>query len=196
MSKFQQFKWVFLLSSILIVLPAIESSWFDNAFGLKWGSEKLMYYFSVFLVPLKLAMVITGCWLLIYFVKHNEVSSKVKLAVLPLMFVASVQVIMLSITSVYYVFNGTKADNYIEQANISIQSQAPGKLLTAFHDINIMCDKGFGFYTLLAVAKEPWLGKALAIESYEPLEQLTISFTENNKRQFKHYDLQSLSCKH
>ena len=194
MSKLQQFKWVFLLSSILIVLPAIESSWFDYAFGLKWGSEKLMYYFSVLLVPLKLAMVIAGCWLLIYFVKRNEVSSKVKLAVLPLMFVASVQVIMLSITSVYYVFNGTKADNFIEQANISIQSQAPGKLLTAFHDINIMCDKGFGFYKLLPVAKEPWLGKALNIESYEPFEQLTISFTENNKRQFKHYDIQGLSC--
>lgn len=194
MSRLQQFKWVFLLSSILIVLPAIESSWFDNVFGLKWGSEKLMYYFSVFLVPLKLAMVIAGCWLLIYFVKHNEVSSKVKLAALPLMFVASVQVIMLSITSVYYVFNGTKADNFIEQANISIQSQAPGKLLTAFHDINIMCDKGFGFYKLLSVAKEPWLGKVLNIESYEPFEQLTISFTENNKRQFKHYDIQGLSC--
>ena len=195
MGWLNQFKWVYLLSSILILVPAIESSSFDNMFGLKWGSEKLMYYFSVFLVPLKLAMVALGCWLLIDYVKQNVVARKVKFLVLPLLFVASVQVIMLSLTFIYYVFNGTKADNYIEYANISIQSQEPGNLMTAYHDVKIMCDKGFGFYELLPVAKEPWLGKALAIESYEPAAQLTISYTADNKRLFKQYSLRDLNCR-
>ena len=190
----QRFTSVFLLSCILILLPAIESSLLGNALGLQWGSEKLMYYVSALLVPLKLFMVLGGCWFLLRFVKANNVSRRALLLIIPVLFIASVQVLFLSLTTAYYIFNGTKANNYIEQGSISIQSQAPGKLLTAFHQISVRCDAGYGFYHLEVISKEPWLGKQLKIERLEEGKLLEVSFTQNATRAFKSYSLEEVAC--
>ncbi|MFY8326293.1 hypothetical protein [Pseudoalteromonas sp. ZZD1] len=152
-----------IAASLLILLPLIDSLFIKTAFGLQYQSEKAMYLFSAYLIPLKLILVMGGGLLLASFAKSQVLSDKPKkwyskLYSLLLFGLAIAQFVILLIVCTLYMVVGTQAEDYLLQGNISVYTSDVGAFGKATHYFSYQCTDKNGFYTLTPITTLDWLG--------------------------------------
>jgi len=186
----------FTLTSLLILIPLIDSLFIAPAFGLQWKSEQTMYYVTVFLMPIKLLMVLLGGFLLVRQAHSPRRLTTVlykKLFQVSLFILAGLQSIVLIIVCVLYIVVGTNADKYQLKDKISVYTADSDTLGKATHYFSFQCTDKAGFYSLTPIVT---LNKLGDFSFSTKNDKLLIEHNDYSLKgkQLKRIDISMFSC--
>ncbi|WP_405632529.1 hypothetical protein [Pseudoalteromonas sp. Ld20] len=187
-----------IIAYLLILAPLIDSLLIPTAFGLQWHSAKSMYLFSVYLIPIKLALVVMGGFFLIHHTRRQIYidaprSWFLKVVDVGIFILAGIQFILFTVISVLYVVVGTQADDYKQQGNISVYTSDVGAFGKATHYFSYQCTDSTGFYTLQPIVTLDWLGTFTFKEKANTLI-ITYNGQSDKGEKIKQIDLSGFGC--
>jgi hypothetical protein len=145
----------FVIGLLLVFVPLIDSLFLGNTFGLQWHSPVLMYQVSVYLVPVKLLLTLTGIVLLF----KQPAKGAFKLAEFSAVSFGLLHIFLLAVACLGMALFGTKTQFYRANGNIQLYTADAGAMGKSYHYFSYLCRKPFGFYTLTPISKEDWLGQ-------------------------------------
>lgn len=186
----------FILASLLILIPLIDSLFIAPAFGIQWKSEQTMYLLNVYLMPIKLLMVLIGGFLLVRQARSSYQMPRVlykKIAEMTLFVLAGLQSIVLIAVCVLYAVVGTNVEKYQLKNRISVYTADADTLGEATHYFSFQCTDKSGFYSLMPIATFNRLG------DFSFTTKNNVLLIEHNDyslkgKQLKKIDISMFSC--
>ncbi|GAA0550286.1 hypothetical protein GCM10009098_17490 [Rheinheimera aquimaris] len=181
-------KKLFWAALLLITVPLIDSLFLGNAFGINWHSPKLMYQVSVYLVPIKLLLTITGIVLLL----KIPAQGWAKAGKYSVVTVGVLHCCLLALICLAYLVFGDKTKFYQENGNIHLYTADTGAMGKSYHYFDFICRGKFGFFTPIPISREDWLGQFSFEQSGN---QLVIRQLNNDETNVITRDIPTNSCK-
>lgn len=173
---------------MLITVPLIDSLFLGNAFGINWHSPKLMYQVSVYLVPIKLLLTITGIVLLL----KIPAQGWAKAGKYSVVTVGVLHCCLLALICLAYLVFGDKTKFYQENGNIHLYTVDTGAIGKSYHYFYFICRGKYGFFTSTPISREDWLGQFSFEQSGN---QLVIRQLINEQEKVITRDIPTNSCK-
>lgn len=148
---------LFYLSILVIVVLLVDTVFLGNTFSLQWHSPKMMYLISAYLVPVKFLLTA----LAFYWLRRAVLSGWRNLVRHAMMGLAIMQLVLMSLVGVGYLFAGFAplSEQFRLQGNIAVYTADPGAMGRAYHYFSYFCRNDFGFYRLTPIRRVDWLGE-------------------------------------
>ena len=140
---------------LCILIPLVDSLFLGNVFGLQWHSPALMYKASVYLVPVKLLFTIFGLVLLF----QSPIAGAMRYAKVIVIALGVLHACMLALVCLLYLLLGDKSGFYRHNGNIQLYTTDTGAMGKSYHYFSYLCRGKYGFYTLVPISREDWLGQ-------------------------------------
>ncbi|MEO3864284.1 hypothetical protein [Rheinheimera fenheensis] len=140
---------------LCILIPLVDSLFLGNVFGLQWHSPALMYKASVYLVPVKLLFTIFGLVLLL----QSPLAGAMRYAKVIVIALGVLHACMLALVCMLYLLRGDKSGFYRHNGNIQLYTADTGAMGKSYHYFSYLCRGKYGFYTLVPISREDWLGQ-------------------------------------
>lgn len=140
---------------LCILIPLLDSLFLGNVFGLQWHSPALMYKTSVYLIPVKLLFTVIGMVLLL----QSPIASAMKYAKVIVIVLGVLHGCMLALVCLLYLMLGDKSHFYSDNGNIQLYTADTGAIGKTYHYFSYLCRGKYGFYTLVPISREDWLGQ-------------------------------------
>lgn len=144
-----------VVALLLILLPLFDSLFMGNVFGLNWHSPALMYKVSVYLIPVKLLFAVIGL-LLLY---RSTVAGWLNYVKITVMVLGVLHACMLAVVCLLYLALGDKSRFYSSNGDIQLYTADTGAIGKSYHYFSYLCRGKYGFYTLIPISREDWLGQ-------------------------------------
>lgn len=140
---------------LCILIPLVDSVFLGNVFGLLWHSPALMYKASVYFVPVKLLFTIIGLVLLL----QLPIAGAMRYAKVIVIALGVLHACMLALICLLYLLLGDKSGFYRHNGNIQLYTADTGAMGKSYHYFSYLCRGKYGFYTLVPISREDWLGQ-------------------------------------
>ncbi|MGP9800022.1 hypothetical protein [Rheinheimera sp. NSM] len=140
---------------LFILIPLFDSLFLGNVFGLQWHSPALMYKVSVYLIPVKLLFTVIGLVLLY----HSHVVGAIKFMKVIVIVLGVLHGCMLALVCLLYLTLGDKSGFYSANGSIQLYTADTGAIGKSYHYFSYLCRGKYGFYTLVPISREDWLGQ-------------------------------------
>lgn len=140
---------------LCILIPLVDSLFLGNVFGLQWHSPTLMYKASVYFVPVKLLFTIIGLVLLL----QTPIAGAMKYTKGIAIALGVLHACMLALVCMLYLLLGDKSGFYRHNGNIQLYTADTGAMGKSYHYFSYLCRGKYGFYTLVPISREDWLGQ-------------------------------------
>jgi hypothetical protein len=180
-------------AALIIILTFLDSLFVAPVFGIKWHSEKFIYVLSTYLIWIKLGLVGMATYMLISSGPQRKHSVKTKLVSVILLFIAGIQIIVLTLTCIWYIAVGSQAKSYQQQGNIVVYTSDVGAFGSAYHHFGYQCVGEYGFYRYTPIATIDWLRD---MSFFEKNDQLIIRYYDykTKTQQIKKINLHGMNC--